>query len=318
MPRNTKPSASVSSGRVKKTKMTSPIVNEAIKDKIEGVSEEEKALLSCERRKHAFAQNTLKIENLISDECMLRDISLALEEPSYKPPVLPTVDYIKAMDGGTLKFIDKDFLDVVDRRKVVEIYEKAIATTLRRVEEAVSDKKLVDQIVACHKLIFILLQTTEERVSAVESIDAAEMAARVSFYFDSCDATRRSYTVPGLAYAIGFMSRKHLLQFVAEHEDTISGYIIARSLMRIEDQRNIEIISGGGMMAGHKLDLATNFDWNDAKAKASKEDNVTNITNNTVNMNSLPPNQMSIEDWQKMFLAKQAPAIDVTPDSEAG
>lgn len=49
------------------------------------------------------------------------------------------------------------------------------------------------------------------------------------------------------------------MTFVAEKYDTLPGYIVAQALMRIEEQRNVEILSGNGMMTGHKLDLATNL-----------------------------------------------------------
>lgn len=177
---------------------------------------------------------------------------------------------------------------------------------------------LCEQIRSCHRVIALLLEDTQEKISTAETLDASQMALRVTEYFEACDKRKRSYTVPGLAYAIGFINRKQLMTFVAEKYDTLSGYIIARALMRIEEQRNVEILSGNGMMTGHKLDLATNFDWMDTKNKSSKDDEKpTQITQNIINYNSLPPASMSVEEWQQRFLQQQkdkdAKAIDATP-----
>ena len=176
---------------------------------------------------------------------------------------------------------------------------------------------LCEQVLACHRVIALLLEDTKEKISAAETLDAGQMAVRVAEYFEECDKRSRSYTVPGLAYAIGFITRKQLSDFVAEKYETLSGYIIARALMRIEEQRNVEILAGNGMMTGHKLDLATNFDWMDTKNKSSKDEDKasTQITQNIINYNSLPPDSMSVDEWQRRFLqqqkAKDAPAIDV-------
>lgn len=162
------------------------------------------------------------------------------------------------------------------------------------------------QIVACQKVIALLLEDTSQKISAVETLNALQITERVTSYFEECDKTYRSYTVPGLAYAIGFINRKQLVKFVEENIETLPGYVIARALMRIEEQRNIEILAGNGMMTGHKLDLATNFEWNDAKQKSSKEEEKpTQITQNIINYNSLPPTQMSVEEWQAKFLQQQ-------------
>lgn len=88
------------------------------------------------------------------------------------------------------------------------------------------------------------------------------------------------------------------------------GYMLARALMKIEDQRNTEVISGGGGMTGHKLDLTTDFDWSDAgkKGKAAQTTNSTTInqTNNTlaVTSDSWPPT-MSLDQWQAHFLSDE-------------
>ena len=193
--------------------------------------------------------------------------------------------------------------------------------------------ELLEQLIAAQLVINLLLEDTDKKISSVESLNAAQMALRVKEYFTACDAKLRSYTVPGLAYAIGFINRKQLLSFVSENYDTLPGYIVARALMRIEEQRNVEILSGGGMMTGHKIDLATNFDWSDTKNNQSKKDDdkpQQNITQNIINYNSLPPQSMTVEEWQQRFLAEQkerqgqlpaptpTPATPATPAIDVG
>jgi len=307
---------SVSSGKVKKTKMSEAVINDVIKDECQQTCEE-KEKKQEERRNHAFASNKLRLESLISDDCFLSDIELAISPPPVAESKLPSATYVRTMDGGVDRALKDDYMDEEDRKRVESYYMRGVKQALKHVSDIVGDDKLISHIISCQKVIALLLQDTATFVSAVETIDAAEMAARVSYYFDDCDKRRRSYTVPGLAYTIGFMHRKQMLQFASEHQDELTGYIVARALMRIEDQRNIEIISGGGLMSGHKLDLATNFDWNDAKAKPQKEESTTNITQNIINMNSLPPTSMTVEEWQAQFLSQQSkPALDVTPEKK--
>lgn len=196
-----------------------------------------------------------------------------------------------------------------------------LATTPPDTTDKATPSSLVEHILACQRVIALLLEDTKAKVSSVETLDAAQMALRVTSYFEECDRRKRSYTVPGLAYAIGFINRKQLISFVTDFYETLPGYIVARALMRIEEQRNVEILSSNGMMTGHKLDLATNFDWMDTKNRSSKDDEkpTQHITQNVINYNSLPPQSMTVEEWQQRFLAEQkerqgqppTPAIDV-------
>jgi len=53
--------------------------------------------------------------------------------------------------------------------------------------------------------------------------------------------------------------------------------------MKIEGQRNAEIIGGGGVMAGHKLDLTTGFEWSYAGKNGEAEQTTNNKTINQAN-----------------------------------
>ena len=60
-------------------------------------------------------------------------------------------------------------------------------------------------------------------------------------------------------------------------------------------------------MAGHKLDLATNFSWSDAGKKGEQapttNNTVINQTNNTLNISkdSLPPT-LTLDEWRAQFI----------------
>lgn len=232
-----------------------PQVDEVVAQKVE-----ETASPTCETQTRP---ERAKLEYLMSDECRISDLELAL---------------------------------------------KALPEDL----SSCNVQGLVEQIEACHKVINLMLEDTREKISAAENLTAADMAFRTASYFEECDKRKRSYTVPGLAYAIGFITRKQLLAFVSEKHETLPGYIVARALMRIEEQRNVEILSGNGMMTGHKIDLATNFDWSDTKNKGRDEDKPAQptITQNIINYNSLPPQTLTVEEWQQKFLEQQKNKAD--------
>lgn len=182
---------------------------------------------------------------------------------------------------------------------------------------------MLERVAAARRVIVALMQSTKVAVSSAETLELDELTNRITGYFDQCDKEKVSYTVPGLSYAIGFVTRQDFLAYVKENRDTKhDALVMARSLLLIEDQRNREIISKGGVMAGHKLDLATNFDWTDARS-GKKEDDKTpqQQLNVAVNVASLPP-EMSLAEWQAAFLKPKEVAkldkeeiIDVEPQA---
>ena len=93
----------------------------------------------------------------------------------------------------------------------------------------------------------------------------------------------------------------------------------------IESETVTDMMYGGGMMTGHKINLATNFNYSDAGKKSdSKEAPAITINNNSITMNGVPPKPETIEEWQAWYAKEQAakaaqaitgqqPVIDVTP-----
>ena len=266
---------------------------------------------SKKRRKDCFVANKLRIEALISHDCQLSDIDVALgpvPDPASCEP--PTPALLRATDRTAIEYLESGKYSDLEMVAYKEGHKDGALMAIREMRKATGNEALIKFAVAAQKVIHALLQTHEDRISFMDTITPEELASRIAFYFDECNKRKRSYTVPGLAFEVGFMQRQDLLSFIGEHQETLNGYMLARALMKIEDQRNTEIISGGGVMAGHKLDLATNFSWNDAgrKGEAAQTTNntVINQTNNTLNVSpeSLPPT-LTLDQWQAEFLGAE-------------
>ncbi|NCB04524.1 MAG: hypothetical protein EOM69_03270 [Clostridia bacterium] len=92
-----------------------------------------------------------------------------------------------------------------------------------------------------------------------------EMNTLIEAYFTACDETKRPYTVPGLALALGFSSRSSLFDYTARnagHEEFAAT--IKKAKLRIEAQRVEALVMCRGNAAGMIFDLKNNFGWRDA------------------------------------------------------
>jgi len=108
--------------------------------------------------------------------------------------------------------------------------------------------------------------------------DPELMQTGIDEYFEKCDVgeeievysqkkkevikyTRKTpYTVPGLAYYLGFASRNALLDYAkkAEFQGTIT-----RAKLKIELQRNEQALGGAVDSKFSQFDLKNNFGWRD-------------------------------------------------------
>lgn len=86
------------------------------------------------------------------------------------------------------------------------------------------------------------------------------MQKKIDAYFAECDDHGEPYTIPGLAYALGFVDRQ-----AVSHYETYPEFspTIKRARLRIERQRNSGLVLGTGSAAGHIFDLKNNFGWKD-------------------------------------------------------
>jgi hypothetical protein len=274
----------------------------------EVMTPERKEECTKQRIHRGFISNKLRLENLISDDCLLSDVdTVMMPIPAVDNVQPPLVAYLKATDRRHIEVKESDVLDDLEKQRFSEGYEAGASQATKEMRKLVGNEALLKYAEAAQRVIHMLLKTHEDRVNFMDTITPEELASRIAFYFDECDKRKRSYTVPGLAFEIGFMQRQDMFDFLKANYQTLNGYMLARALTKIEDQRNTEIISGGGVMAGHKLDLATNFSWNDAGKKDSAPAQVNNTTinqtNNTLNVTpeSLPPT-LTLDQWQAQFL----------------
>lgn len=167
-----------------------------------------------------------------------------------------------------------------------------------------------------------------------------EMAERIDAYFDACDNhyqevrkkdkngdevvdtihKPRPYTMAGLAIFLGFSSRRSLFNY-----KSYDGYgeLIEAALTRIEEQRNVQLVSGQGQCGGLIFDLKNNHGWKDERHETSDVNVSGNIHVN--GLNGAPPMFKSLEDWQSAYQtmleqrkALEENTIDVTPLNQEG
>jgi hypothetical protein len=302
----------------KKAKAAAPCVNVSVDqtecEPSDAVLTKEQIEAFVEKRvKRGLVLNKTKLETLISGDCLLQDFDTACAEiPAQNTAAPLSIAVLKATD------INIDFFEQNKRHSQSDIesymkgYEAGAAKAILEMGKISSSSELVEYAVAARKVIHLLLQKHKDRINFMEEVTPDELASRIAYYFDTCEKRKRSFTVPGLAFEIGFMQRQDLLDFVANNYKSLNGYMVARALMKIEDQRNTEIISGGGVMAGHKLDLATNFSWSDAGKKGETRQPgpttntvIHNTTNNlTITPESLPPT-LTLDQWQSEFIVAE-------------
>lgn len=103
--------------------------------------------------------------------------------------------------------------------------------------------------------------------------DPDEMQRMIDQYFAECDLSDRPYTVPGLAYALGFACRQSLLNYEGRDE---FREIVKRAKLRIEMQRNEGLLTSGNV-PGSIFDLKENFGWKDVSERKIEQ----SVTANT-------------------------------------
>lgn len=153
------------------------------------------------------------------------------------------------------------------------------------------------------RIIDFMLVDLTEQVDPVITLSPRDLVDRVTMYFVECDLVKKFYTVPGLAFYLGFANRDEFFSYIDKNKNSILVYILKRAITYIEAERLVDMMYGGGMMAGHKLDLATNFNYNDAGKKSEAPVSQTNITvnNNKLNMGGMPPRPKDMVEWQSWY-----------------
>ncbi|ACV68897.1 DNA-packaging protein [Desulfohalobium retbaense] len=128
-----------------------------------------------------------------------------------------------------------------------------------------------------------------------------EMATSIDEYFLRCDAENRPYTVPGLARALGFSTRKSLWDYEGKPEFVNT---IKRAKLRIEEQRSEQLIMRQSNCTGLIFDLKNNFGWQD---KFDQE--VTARVSNSIEERTLacmPPEPKDMNEWRQWYNEQMA------------
>ena len=215
-----------------------------------------------------------------------------------------------------LEFWKRTYEDEDMMKLIFEAYKMGAADAKKNIAECNHGsfmEKVKEIIDTQRKIIDFLITDNEEKVNPVLSLTPRELVERITLYFIECDLVKKFYTVPGLAFYIGFSSREDFMDYINDNPDSIHLHIITRAMTYIEAERVADMLYGGGLMAGHKLDLATNFNYNDAGKKSEGQAPQTNITvnNNTLSMETAAPKAQSIEEWQAWYKKEQAKKRDV-------
>ena len=128
--------------------------------------------------------------------------------------------------------------------------------------------------------------------STVEEMDEA-----IERYFEEADARKWPYTIPDLAFALGFTSRQSLLNY---SNKPIFMDTIKRAKLRIEGQRARQLVQGQGIVAGQIFDLKNNFGWRDQQEPAEEREERVVVQNN-VGLVSMPPQPRDLAEWQEWY-----------------
>ena len=128
--------------------------------------------------------------------------------------------------------------------------------------------------------------------STVEEMDDA-----IERYFDEADARKWPYTIPDLAFALGFTSRQSLLNY---SNKPIFMDTIKRAKLRIEGQRARQLVQRQGIVAGQIFDLKNNFGWRDQQELAEEREERVVVQNN-VGLVNMPPQPRDLAEWQEWY-----------------
>lgn len=106
--------------------------------------------------------------------------------------------------------------------------------------------------------------------------DTGKMEKLINAYFDKQDANKNAYSVPGLAAALGFVSRQSLHDYQKKPE---FKRIIKNALLRIEAHYNERLAAGKGSQAGQIFLLKSNYGYKDQPdVKVKHTGNITVVT----------------------------------------
>lgn len=271
-------------------------------------------------------------ERLLGADLTTEDWKLALKDTNEIVDKPISVASLLLLNEQNVKneFYGRCYEDDDTIKLILEAYKRGLGDSYKEStkQEGVAPLMQAKRVIeAQRKIIEFLLKDHEEELNPVMSITPRELVDRITLYFIECDLTKRFYTVPGLAFYIGFPTREDFLDYVQTKSDSVNVFILKRALTYIESETVTDMMYGGGLMTGHKINLATNFNYADTGKKGEqKEQTGVTINNNVISMNGVPPKPESIEEWQAWYVKEQnaklsgktveAPVIDTPLNSK--
>lgn len=250
---------------------------------------------------------------IVDDELSIEEWKLAFEDnedPSFRPATDDAAK-VAARDKEMLHrlYWKSSYEDEYTMTLILDAYKLGVAEGMKmQCGAEVLTQRNAKRISALRKVVGFLMQDFNKNPHPVLELSPSEVLDRIADYFEECEILKKTPTVPAMAFRIGFATRQELVDFVKE-DTTATSYFIKRAITYIECDRIEDMLNGTGLMVGHKLDLATNFNYADPGAKkGSGETPPAQITinNNTLSMNGAPPRFENMEEWQKWYLEEEA------------
>ena len=206
---------------------------------------------------------------------------------------------IKAQRNATIRKWKNAYLELKRREVVVaEFYRRRYENEMKQMREELNALKL-----------YLGKFDPSRRYPSANDLERA-----VSQYFDACDQEEQAYTVPDLLLFLR-INKQHWRGYLEKGPETYS-VVAEMAMLKIEGQRNRQLLTGKGQMSGHIADLGHHFEWN----KKRDEDIPKSVTNNMVIMGA-PPQPESIEQWaewyQKTIGGKRSDELQSLPDGNA-
>ena len=250
---------------------------------------------------------------LLSSEFTIEDWKIMEKGPEECKTELPSPKTLKMANEPKLNqrfksavYDDEETLALIHEAYCMGVQDANTTLTSNSCLSPISQMKNLADIQ--RRVIEFLLEDYGEQINPILHLTPRELVERVTLYFIECDLTKKFYTVPGLAFYIGFSTRDEFHEYVSQNPDSILAYILRRAMTYIESETVTDMMYGGGMMTGHKINLATNFNYSDAGRKNETKDSSPAITinNNSITMQGVPPKPESIEEWQAWYVKEQA------------
>lgn len=171
------------------------------------------------------------------------------------------------------------FLELKARELVVDEHYK------RRYENEI--RALQEQLKAMRK--YIGSYDSRRRYPTPQEFEQA-----VVEYFDECDMNEQAYTVPGLLLCL-HMNKRQWRDIL--NQGPMAYTIVAEmALLKIEGQRNRQMLASKAQVSGYIADLNHHFEW----GRKGRLNEPTRMTNNLVTM-GVSSEPKSIEEWTDWY-----------------